>query len=106
MDSKRSQHISEAREQRVLAPGLAGTTPPEVDRDRVSKCDQALSKLDLAVWRNPFDLPGPEFSDFLRGLGRARRSVYFGLRAELPKRHDAPRIDYSDPYSLAYLRGG
>jgi uncharacterized protein (TIGR04222 family) len=54
---------------------------------------------------NPFDLPGPAFLVFYAFLG----VLIIGLlwlvrRASEPA--DAPRIDYSDPYLLAYLRGG
>lgn len=55
---------------------------------------------------NPFDLPGPQFLLFylifagvvIAGLAFWRR------RAELSA--GAPRLDLSDPYLIAYLRGG
>ena len=55
---------------------------------------------------NPFDLPGPQFLLFyiifaglvISGL------VFWRRRAESSA--SAPRIDLSDPYLIAYLRGG
>jgi uncharacterized protein (TIGR04222 family) len=55
---------------------------------------------------NPFDLPGPQFLLFYIILAGV---VIFGLvfwrrRAELSA--EAPKLDLSDPYLIAYLRGG
>ena len=53
---------------------------------------------------NPFDLSGPEFLIFYGLLGAVRSGLLWFAR-RIPRR-TAPRIDYSDPYLLAYLRGG
>lgn len=54
---------------------------------------------------NPFDLPGPDFLVFYAFLGVLTIGLlWFARRAS--EGADAPRIDYSDPYLLAYLRGG
>jgi uncharacterized protein (TIGR04222 family) len=54
---------------------------------------------------NPFDLPGPDFLVFYAFLGVFTIGLlWLARRASEPA--DAPRIDYSDPYLLAYLRGG
>ena len=54
---------------------------------------------------NPFDLRGPEFLlfYFCFSLAVIISIVVFRRRAESG---DAPRIDLSDPYLIAYLRGG
>src|SRR5215470_3064682 len=54
---------------------------------------------------NPFDLRGPEFLlfYFCFSLAVIIAIVVFRRRAESG---DAPRIDLSDPYLIAYLRGG
>lgn len=54
---------------------------------------------------NPFELPGPQFLLFyviFAGLVIAGM-VFWRKRAELSQ---SPRIDLSDPYLIAYLRGG
>src|SRR5919109_788480 len=54
---------------------------------------------------NPFDLPGPDFLVFYAFLGVFTVGLlWLARRASEPA--DAPRIDYSDPYLLAHLRGG
>jgi uncharacterized protein (TIGR04222 family) len=54
---------------------------------------------------NPFDLPGPQFLVFYAFLGTFTVGLlWLARRASEPA--DAPRIDYSDPYLLACLRGG
>jgi uncharacterized protein (TIGR04222 family) len=54
---------------------------------------------------NPFDLPGPEFLFFYLGL-----SVLVIIALVLTRRaaesSATPRLDLSDPYLIAYLRGG
>jgi uncharacterized protein (TIGR04222 family) len=54
---------------------------------------------------NPFDLHGPAFLLFYACLGVA---VALALRASRRRNEEgpAPRIDTSDPYLIAYLRGG
>jgi len=54
---------------------------------------------------NPFDLRGPEFLlfYFCFSLAVIIAIVVFRRRAESG---DAPRMDLSDPYLIAYLRGG
>jgi uncharacterized protein (TIGR04222 family) len=54
---------------------------------------------------NPFDLPGPQFLIFYVVLGVFTISILW-LARQASEAADAPRIDYSDPYLLAYLRGG
>jgi uncharacterized protein (TIGR04222 family) len=54
---------------------------------------------------NPFDLPGPEFLVFYVLLG-VLTIIILWLARKTAEAVDAPRIDYSDPYLLAYLRGG
>jgi uncharacterized protein (TIGR04222 family) len=54
---------------------------------------------------NPFDLPGPEFLIFYAVLGALTIALLWFAR-RTSEAGDAPRIDYSDPYLLAYLRGG
>jgi uncharacterized protein (TIGR04222 family) len=54
---------------------------------------------------NPFDLPGPEFLIFYAILGTLTIGLLW-LARQTFEAADAPRIDYSDPYLLAYLRGG
>lgn len=54
---------------------------------------------------NPFDLPGPEFLIFYAILGALTIGLLWFAR-RTSEADDAPRIDYSDPYLLAYLRGG
>lgn len=54
---------------------------------------------------NPFDLPGPEFLIFYAILGAFTIGLLWFAR-RTSEAADAPRIDYSDPYLLAYLRGG
>ena len=54
---------------------------------------------------NPFDLPGPQFLLFYACLGVFVMAAfrYFQRRRE---EGPLPRIDTSDPYLIAYLRGG
>jgi uncharacterized protein (TIGR04222 family) len=54
---------------------------------------------------NPFDLPGPSFLLFYACLGVF---VAIALRSFRRRNEEgsAPRIDTSDPYLIAYLRGG
>jgi len=54
---------------------------------------------------NPFDLPGPQFLIFYASLGVLTIALLW-LARRASEAGDAPRIDYSDPYLLAYLRGG
>ncbi len=54
---------------------------------------------------NPFDLPGPQFLIFYVVLG-VFTIIILWLARQASEAADAPRIDYSDPYLLAYLRGG
>ncbi len=55
---------------------------------------------------NPFDLPGPQFLLFYIVFAAAVVAglVFWRRRAELSS--SSPRIDLSDPYLIAYLRGG
>lgn len=55
---------------------------------------------------NPFDLPGPQFLLFYVIFGGLVISglVFWRRRAELSS--SSPRLDLSDPYLIAYLRGG
>ncbi|MSP38651.1 MAG: TIGR04222 domain-containing membrane protein [Deltaproteobacteria bacterium] len=54
---------------------------------------------------NPFELTGPQFLVFYLMVGTV---VLFGhyLLRRFVESGPSPRIDYSDPYLLAYLRGG
>ncbi|HEX2271819.1 MAG TPA: TIGR04222 domain-containing membrane protein [Pyrinomonadaceae bacterium] len=54
---------------------------------------------------NPFDLPGPQFLLFyvIYAVLVVAGTVFWRKRAELS---ESPRIDLSDPYLIAYLRGG
>jgi uncharacterized protein (TIGR04222 family) len=54
---------------------------------------------------SPFDLPGPEFLVFYLVCGAA---VLFGLRLwrNAAESGEAIRANLSDPYSIAFLRGG
>jgi uncharacterized protein (TIGR04222 family) len=54
---------------------------------------------------NPFDLPGPQFLIFYVVFG-VFTIIILWLARQASEPADAPRIDYSDPYLLAYLRGG
>ena len=54
---------------------------------------------------NPFDLPGPEFLFFYFILSVAVIVTLVVLR-RVAESDDAPQIDLSDPYLIAYLRGG
>lgn len=54
---------------------------------------------------NPFDLPGPEFLFFYAGFSALVIIALILLR----KNHESsppPKFDLSDPYLIAYLRGG
>src|SRR5262245_13085061 len=54
---------------------------------------------------NPFDLRGPEFLLFYFCFSLAVIIAIVVLRRRAES-GDAPRIDLSDPYLIAYLRGG
>ena len=54
---------------------------------------------------NPFELTGPEFLVFYVLLGVAVIAGLYVMR-RIAESGPVPRIDYSDPYLLAYLRGG
>jgi hypothetical protein len=54
---------------------------------------------------NPFDLSGPDFLVFYLFLAGIVIAGVFGARC-LREGGDVPRIDSSDPYMIAYLRGG
>ena len=54
---------------------------------------------------NPFALTGPQFLVFYLMLGVAVLGGLYVLR-RYAESGPVPRIDYSDPYLLAYLRGG
>ncbi|HTR38540.1 MAG TPA: TIGR04222 domain-containing membrane protein [Bryobacteraceae bacterium] len=54
---------------------------------------------------SPFDLRGPEFLVFYIALGAVVLFILYLLRyAGQPS--DPPQMDLSDPYQIAYLRGG
>jgi uncharacterized protein (TIGR04222 family) len=53
---------------------------------------------------NPFDLPGPEFLVFFIGLS-AFAVIALIVTRKLAERSAAPKLDLSDPYLIAYLRG-
>jgi len=54
---------------------------------------------------NPFDLPGPEFLAVYAALGAVVIGALYLLR-RMAETEEPPRIDFSDPYLIAYLRGG
>jgi uncharacterized protein (TIGR04222 family) len=54
---------------------------------------------------NPFDLSGPDFLFFYGLLGVVVLMGFF-VFGRLSESGTVPRVDYSDPYLLAYLRGG
>lgn len=54
---------------------------------------------------NPFDLSGPDFLIFYGLLGMLVLGGLFVV-GRLSESGTVPRLDYSDPYLLAYLRGG
>ena len=54
---------------------------------------------------NPFELTGPEFLIFYVLLGVAVIAGLYVMR-RIAESGPVPTIDYSDPYLLAYLRGG
>src|SRR5262245_21324428 len=54
---------------------------------------------------NPFDLSGPDFLIFYGLLGTLVLGALF-VSGRLSESGAVPRLDYSDPYLLAYLRGG
>ena len=54
---------------------------------------------------NPFDLAGPQFLQFYMFLGCVALTVLYYAR-RISESGSIPRIDYSDPYLIAYLRGG
>lgn len=53
---------------------------------------------------NPFDLPGPEFLFFFIGLS-AVAIVALVVTRKIAERSAMPKLDLSDPYLIAYLRG-
>lgn len=53
---------------------------------------------------NPFDLPGPEFLLFYTGFS-ALAIVALVLTRKVAESSAAPKLDLSDPYLIAYLRG-
>jgi uncharacterized protein (TIGR04222 family) len=54
---------------------------------------------------NPFDLAGPQFLGFYALFGcTVIAALYYARR--IAESGTVPRIDYSNPYLLAYLRGG
>jgi len=53
---------------------------------------------------NPFDLSGPDFLIFYGLLGILVLGGLF-VAGWLSESGTVPRVDYSDPYLLAYLRG-
>lgn len=53
---------------------------------------------------NPFDLSGPEFLFFFIGLS-ALAIVALVVTRKIAERSAAPKLDLSDPYLIAYLRG-
>lgn len=54
---------------------------------------------------NPFDLTGPEFLGFYLLLGAVVSAVLGSLR-HAGEKDDPPLVNLSDPYLIAYLRGG
>lgn len=54
---------------------------------------------------NPFDLPGPQFLQFYMFLGCIVLTMLYYAR-RISESGSIPKIDYSDPYLIAYLRGG
>jgi len=55
--------------------------------------------------RNPLDLPGPEFLVFYALLAFVVVGLLYVARVS-GESGEAPRLDTSDPYLIAYLRGG
>ena len=55
---------------------------------------------------NPFDLAGPEFLAFYVVVGLAGLVWLVYARRRDERAHGYQRIDLSDPYLIAYLRGG
>ena len=54
---------------------------------------------------NPFDLSGPQFLVFYALFGYAVIAAFYFAR-QISESGSVPKMDYSDPYLLAYLRGG
>jgi uncharacterized protein (TIGR04222 family) len=54
---------------------------------------------------NPFDLPGPQFLAFYAALGLVVVILVSVLR-RTAESGPVPKLDFSDPYLIAYLRGG
>ena len=54
---------------------------------------------------NPLELTGPNFLIFYTLLGTLVLALMYLLR-RLSESGAVPRVDYSDPYLIAYLRGG
>ena len=53
---------------------------------------------------NPFDLPGPEFLFFFIGLS-VLALIALVVTRKVAESSAAPKLDLSDPYLIAYLRG-
>jgi uncharacterized protein (TIGR04222 family) len=54
---------------------------------------------------NPFNLPGPQFLVFYMGLGLLALAA-LALSRQLFEAGEGTRVSLSDPYLIAYLRGG
>src|SRR5688572_6470436 len=54
---------------------------------------------------NPFDLPGPQFLAFYAALGLVV-VVLVSILRRMAESGPVPKVDVSDPYLIAYLRGG
>jgi|RhiMethySRZTD1v2_1073278.scaffolds.fasta_scaffold00049_12 uncharacterized protein (TIGR04222 family) len=54
---------------------------------------------------NPFDLPGPQFLAFYALFGAATLAVVYQTR-QWSEAGEPGRVPVSDPYAIAYLRGG
>lgn len=54
---------------------------------------------------NPFDLPGPQFLNFYMILGCIVLVALYYAR-KFSESGNIPKLDYSDPYLIAYLRDG
>jgi hypothetical protein len=53
----------------------------------------------------PFDLPGPAFLLFYLFAGTCVLLLLYMFR-HIGEPADAPKVNLSDPYLIAYLRGG
>ncbi len=96
--------ISEAREQRILPPGVAGAVLLKLI-DVAKSIRKPSPKTQRSGMLNPFDLSGPDFLIFYSLLGVLVLGGLF-VAGWLSESGTVPRLDYSDPYLLAYLRGG